>query len=46
MDLIPPDAIARRQVEGIQELSHRFLAFVKDARAWLMAGKTKRLKVR
>ena len=39
MDLIPPDAIARRQVERIQELAHRFLGFVKDARARL-AGVT------
>jgi len=46
LDLIPPDAITRRQVERIQELSHRFLAFVKDARTRLMAGKTKRPKVR
>ena len=44
LDLIPPDAITRRQVERIQELSHRFLAFVKDARTRLMAGKTKRPK--
>ena len=46
MDLIPPDAIARRQVERIQELAHRFLAFVKDARTRLTAGKTKRQKLR
>ena len=46
LDLIPPDAITRRQVERIQELSHRFLAFVKDARTRLMAGKTKRPKAR
>ena len=46
LDLIPPDAITRRQVERIQELSHRFLAFVKDARTRLVEGKTKRLKVR
>ncbi|HXW14505.1 MAG TPA: bifunctional 4-hydroxy-2-oxoglutarate aldolase/2-dehydro-3-deoxy-phosphogluconate aldolase [Terriglobia bacterium] len=38
-DLIPPEAIARRQAERIQELSHRFLAFVNDARARLAKGK-------
>jgi len=46
LDLIPPDAITRRQVERIQELSHRFLAFVKDARTRLMEGRTKRPKAR
>lgn len=39
MDLIPPDAIARRQVERIHELAHRFLGFVKDARTRLTKGK-------
>jgi len=42
MDLIPPDAIARRQVERIHELAHRFLGFVKDARARLELGTPKR----
>ena len=42
LDLIPPDAIARRQVERIRELSHRFLGFVKDARTRLAAGKSRR----
>ena len=46
LDLIPPDAIARRQVERIQELSHRFLAFVQDARTRLTAGKTRRPKAK
>jgi 2-dehydro-3-deoxyphosphogluconate aldolase/(4S)-4-hydroxy-2-oxoglutarate aldolase len=41
MDLIPSDAIARRQVERIQELSHRFLAFVQDARSRLAHGRTR-----
>jgi len=41
-DLIPPDAIEQRQVERIQELSHRFLAFVNNARTRLAAGKVKR----
>lgn len=39
MDLIPPDAIARRQVERIHELAHRFIGFVKDARDRIQAGK-------
>jgi 2-dehydro-3-deoxyphosphogluconate aldolase / (4S)-4-hydroxy-2-oxoglutarate aldolase len=42
MDLIPPDAIARRQVERIRELAHRFLGFVKDARTRLAGVKVKR----
>jgi hypothetical protein len=42
MDLIPPDAIARRQVERIHELAHRFLGFVKDARIRLARGTAKR----
>jgi 2-dehydro-3-deoxyphosphogluconate aldolase/(4S)-4-hydroxy-2-oxoglutarate aldolase len=46
MDLIPPDAIARRQVERIQELSHRFCGFVKDARTRLAAGTTKHRAVK
>ena len=37
-DLIPPEAIARRQAERIQELSHRFLAFVNDARTRMAGG--------
>jgi 2-dehydro-3-deoxyphosphogluconate aldolase / (4S)-4-hydroxy-2-oxoglutarate aldolase len=31
-ELIPADAIANRETERIQELAHRFLGFVKDAR--------------
>lgn len=46
LDLIPPDAIARRQVERIQELSHRFLAFVKDARTRLAEARPKRPKTK
>jgi 2-dehydro-3-deoxyphosphogluconate aldolase/(4S)-4-hydroxy-2-oxoglutarate aldolase len=46
LDLIPPDAITRRQVERIQELSHRFLAFVKDARARLVEARAKRPKMK
>lgn len=42
LDLIPPDAIARRQVERIQELCHRFLGFVQDARNRMAAGKPRR----
>jgi 2-dehydro-3-deoxyphosphogluconate aldolase/(4S)-4-hydroxy-2-oxoglutarate aldolase len=38
MDLIPPDAIARRQVERIQELARRFCGFVKDGRTRLAGG--------
>ena len=41
LDLIPPDAIARRQVERIQELAHRFCRFVKDARTRLAGGTAK-----
>ncbi len=41
LDLIPPDAIARRQVERIQELAHRFCGFVKDARTRLAGGSAK-----
>jgi 2-dehydro-3-deoxyphosphogluconate aldolase/(4S)-4-hydroxy-2-oxoglutarate aldolase len=40
-DLIPPDAIERRQVERIQELAHRFTGFVKNARHRLAAGKSR-----
>lgn len=46
LDLIPPDAITRRQVERIQELSRRFLAFVKDARARLVQARAKRPKMK
>lgn len=42
-ELIPPDAIAQRQVERIRELAHRFSRFVKNARSRLEAGKTKRV---
>jgi 2-dehydro-3-deoxyphosphogluconate aldolase/(4S)-4-hydroxy-2-oxoglutarate aldolase len=41
MDLIPSDAIARRQVERIRELSHRFLRHVANARNRLGAGKAR-----
>ena len=34
-ELIPPDAIQLRQSERIQELAHRFVGFVQDARARL-----------
>jgi hypothetical protein len=30
--LIPPEAIARRQLERIRELATRFVGFVKEAR--------------
>jgi 2-dehydro-3-deoxyphosphogluconate aldolase/(4S)-4-hydroxy-2-oxoglutarate aldolase len=36
-DLIPHDAIERRQADRIRELAHRFLAFVKEARELLAA---------
>jgi 2-dehydro-3-deoxyphosphogluconate aldolase / (4S)-4-hydroxy-2-oxoglutarate aldolase len=36
-DLIPQDAIARRQADRIRELAHRYLGFVKEARALLAA---------
>jgi 2-dehydro-3-deoxyphosphogluconate aldolase / (4S)-4-hydroxy-2-oxoglutarate aldolase len=46
-ELIPPDAIAHRESERIQELARRFVRFVKDARKRLApqpqdtgAGKT------
>jgi 2-dehydro-3-deoxyphosphogluconate aldolase/(4S)-4-hydroxy-2-oxoglutarate aldolase len=32
IELIPPDAIARREAERIRELARRFVGFVKDAR--------------
>ena len=41
-ELIPPDAIARRQAARIRELAHRFLGFVKDARTRLEQGNAKR----
>ena len=34
-DLIPPEAIQRRQAKRIRELSHRYLGFVREARARL-----------
>jgi hypothetical protein len=37
--LIPPDAIERREVDRIQELAHRFLGFVEDARQRLAPQK-------
>jgi 2-dehydro-3-deoxyphosphogluconate aldolase/(4S)-4-hydroxy-2-oxoglutarate aldolase len=40
-DLIPPDAIERRQVERIHELARRFRGFVKNARERMEAGKVK-----
>jgi len=36
-DLIPHDAIERRQADRIRELAHRFLGFVKEARELLAA---------
>jgi len=36
-ELIPPEAIERRQAERIKELAHRFVGFVKDARSRLAA---------
>jgi 2-dehydro-3-deoxyphosphogluconate aldolase/(4S)-4-hydroxy-2-oxoglutarate aldolase len=41
MDLIPSDAIARRQVERIRELAHRFLRHVANARNRLGGGKAR-----
>jgi 2-dehydro-3-deoxyphosphogluconate aldolase/(4S)-4-hydroxy-2-oxoglutarate aldolase len=41
MDLIPPDAIARRQVGRIQELARRFFGFVTGARTRLAEGEAK-----
>lgn len=38
-DLIPHDAMERKQSERIQELAHRFLASVKEARSLLAARK-------
>jgi 2-dehydro-3-deoxyphosphogluconate aldolase/(4S)-4-hydroxy-2-oxoglutarate aldolase len=38
-ELIPPGAIERREVDRIQELSHRFLGFVSDARERLAPPK-------
>jgi 2-dehydro-3-deoxyphosphogluconate aldolase/(4S)-4-hydroxy-2-oxoglutarate aldolase len=38
-ELIPPGAIERREVDRIQELSHRFLGFVSDARERLAPQK-------
>jgi 2-keto-3-deoxy-6-phosphogluconate aldolase len=38
-DLIPPDAIRRRQPDRISELARRFLAFVKSGRDHLAARK-------
>ena len=38
-DLIPHDAIERKQADRIQELAHRFLASVKEARDLLAARK-------
>jgi 2-dehydro-3-deoxyphosphogluconate aldolase / (4S)-4-hydroxy-2-oxoglutarate aldolase len=39
-ELIPADAIANRETERIQELAHRFLGFVKDARRRLAPQET------
>jgi 2-dehydro-3-deoxyphosphogluconate aldolase/(4S)-4-hydroxy-2-oxoglutarate aldolase len=36
-DLIPQDAIERRQADRIQELAHRFMGFVQEARELLAA---------
>jgi 2-dehydro-3-deoxyphosphogluconate aldolase/(4S)-4-hydroxy-2-oxoglutarate aldolase len=41
-ELIPTEAIERRQSERIRELAQRFVGFVKDARARLEARKPKR----
>ena len=38
-ELIPTEAIERRQSERIRELAHRFLGFVKDARQRMAARK-------
>lgn len=38
-DLIPPEAIERRQTERVRELAHRFIAFVQEARDLLAARK-------
>jgi 2-dehydro-3-deoxyphosphogluconate aldolase/(4S)-4-hydroxy-2-oxoglutarate aldolase len=40
-ELIPTEAIERRQAARIQELAQRFVGFVKDARARLAARKPK-----
>jgi 2-dehydro-3-deoxyphosphogluconate aldolase / (4S)-4-hydroxy-2-oxoglutarate aldolase len=40
-ELIPTEAIERRQSARIRELAHRFLGFVKDARARMEARKPK-----
>jgi hypothetical protein len=37
VDLIPHDAIERRQADRIRELAHRFVGFVKEARELLAA---------
>jgi 2-dehydro-3-deoxyphosphogluconate aldolase / (4S)-4-hydroxy-2-oxoglutarate aldolase len=38
-DLIPPEAIERRQADRIRELAHRFIGFVTEARQLLTARK-------
>jgi 2-dehydro-3-deoxyphosphogluconate aldolase / (4S)-4-hydroxy-2-oxoglutarate aldolase len=38
-DLIPPEAIERRQADRIRELAHRFIGFVREARHLLTARK-------
>jgi 2-dehydro-3-deoxyphosphogluconate aldolase/(4S)-4-hydroxy-2-oxoglutarate aldolase len=42
-ELIPTEAIERRQSERIRELAQRFVGFVKDARARLESRKPKRV---
>lgn len=42
-ELIPTEAIERRQSERIRELAQRFVGFVKDARARLEARKPRRV---
>jgi 2-dehydro-3-deoxyphosphogluconate aldolase/(4S)-4-hydroxy-2-oxoglutarate aldolase len=42
-ELIPTEAIERRQAERIRELAQRFVGFVKDGRARLEARKPKRV---
>jgi len=38
-DLIPPEAIERRQADRVRELAHRFIAFVREARDLMAARK-------
>jgi 2-dehydro-3-deoxyphosphogluconate aldolase / (4S)-4-hydroxy-2-oxoglutarate aldolase len=45
-ELIPTEAIERRQAARIRELAQRFVGFVKDARARLEARKPKRVALK